>query len=248
MSKQEEIKQALAAATPGPWEWQVKKVTLNTGDWGDGEFCVADLIHREEEFKHISILDVQKNQYGQNCIYCWHVPDAHFIAKAPEYIAYLLEENELLRKMRDGLNEESMANFKTAADRGLEIKRLRKELEEKESLAEKRMLESQDWEDEYHALKRRYEESDKSALEQHELLMDTASKFRAVSKELEEARKISFPRQPGGEGGWVIDYDFLDQLETRVYKESDYSADLEDLETMLLALEKVLGQEGEGNR
>lgn len=53
---------------------------------------------------------------------------------------------------------------------------------------EKRLLEAQDWEDEYHALKRRYEELDKSALEKHELLMDTAAKFRAVSKELEKNR------------------------------------------------------------
>lgn len=69
-----------------------------------------------------------------------------------------------------------------------------------------------------------------------------------LRKELEEARKIKFPRQADGEGGWTIDYDFLNQLETRVYKESDYSADLEDLETILLALERVLGQEGEGNQ
>lgn len=69
-----------------------------------------------------------------------------------------------------------------------ELDRLRKEIEDKESLAEKRMLESQDWEDEYHALKRRYEELDKSALEKHELLMDTTAKFRAVSKELEKNR------------------------------------------------------------
>lgn len=60
---------------------------------------------------------------------------------------------------------------------------------------EKRLLEAQDWEDEYHALKRRYEELDKSALEKHELLMDTTSKFQAVSKELEEKEIILTGRQ-----------------------------------------------------
>lgn len=99
MNKIDEIKQALAAATLGPWEWQVKKITLNNGEWGDGEFCVSDLTHPEGEGKHLTILDVQENKYGQKAIYCWKESDAHLIANAPEYIAYLLKELEEARKI-----------------------------------------------------------------------------------------------------------------------------------------------------
>ncbi|WP_145413772.1 hypothetical protein [Paenibacillus xylanexedens] len=139
MSKQEEIKQALAAATPGMWNKEGNEIWRRGLGYGGYE-------------PHIHICDVANQD------------NAHLIAKAPEYIAYLLEETDRLRK------------------------------------------------------------------------------------ELEEARKIRLPRQADSEGGWTIDYDFLDKLETRAYKGSDYSMDLEDLETVLLALEKVLGQEGEGNQ
>lgn len=102
--------------------------------------------------------------------------------------------------------------------------RLRKELEEKEELADKRMLEAQDWEDEYHALKRRYEELDNSALEKHELLMDAAAKYQAVSKELERLRSA---------------------LETSLYHlKKEYYMSAEDCIEEALAL----GQEEEGNQ
>ncbi|SLJ98315.1 MULTISPECIES: hypothetical protein [unclassified Paenibacillus] len=68
-----------------------------------------------------------------------------------------------------------------------------------------------------------------------------------LRKELEEARKISFPRQSDGEGGWVIDYKFLERLGVTMLRESDHTIDTEDIELVLLALEIVLGQEGEGN-
>lgn len=156
MNKIDEIKQALAAATQGPWA--IYKTTVGK--------CEETLIGTEYDHPQLKAPD---NIVGHACglggefVYI-RDNDATLIANAPEYIAYLLEENERL------------------------------------------------------------------------------------SKELEEARKIKFPRQANGEGGWTIDYDFLDRLDTRVYKVSYYSADLEDLETMLLALEEVLGQEGEGNQ
>lgn len=130
MTKIDEIKQALAAATPGPWE------VINLG-----ELHIAKGYHKNGD-KHVArwIADMcfeNEEEEAEN--------DAHLISKAPEYITYLLEENE------------------------------------------KRLLEAQDWEDEYHALNRRYEELDKSALEKHELLMDTSAKLQAVTKELEEA-------------------------------------------------------------
>ncbi|RPK29848.1 hypothetical protein [Paenibacillus xylanexedens] len=111
-----------------------------------------------------------------------------------------------------------------------ELERLRKELEEKEELAEKRLLEAKDWEDEYHALKRRYEESDKSALEKHELLMYTSSKFQAVSKELEEARKEAKRLRDG-----------IEPLDDRKHPMMPRSQ-------MARIVKELLGQEGEGNQ
>lgn len=70
-----------------------------------------------------------------------------------------------------------------------------------------------------------------------------------LSKELEEARKIRFPRQANGEGGWEIDYKFLDRVENvMISNDTEYPADTETIEAVLLALETVLGQEGEGNQ
>ncbi|MEI2284994.1 hypothetical protein [Paenibacillus polysaccharolyticus] len=136
MSKQEEIKQALAAATPGPWKVYRSKL-------GKHE---ETLIGTEYDHPQLKAPDsIVGHAFGVGVEYTYiREADADLIAKAPEYIAYLLEENE------------------------------------------KRLLEAQDWEDEYHAMKRRYEELDRSALEKHELLMDTTAKFQAVSKELEE--------------------------------------------------------------
>lgn len=153
MSKQEEIKQALAAATRGPWAVYRDKSL--------GETLIGTAYDHPQLKAPDSIVGHVFSNKGEY-VYIRDA-DAVLIAKAPEYIAYLLAENE----------------------------RLRKELEEKEELAEKRLLEAQDWEDEYHAMKRRYEELDRSALEKHELLMDTSAKFQAVSKELEEAWKAT---------------------------------------------------------
>ncbi|MDK8188813.1 hypothetical protein QP794_01785 [Paenibacillus sp. UMB7766-LJ446] len=69
-----------------------------------------------------------------------------------------------------------------------------------------------------------------------------------LRKELEEARKIKFPRQSDGEGGWVIDYKFLERLGVTMLRESDHTIDTEDIELVLLTLEIAVGQEGEGNQ
>jgi hypothetical protein len=70
-----------------------------------------------------------------------------------------------------------------------------------------------------------------------------------LRKELEKARKITFPRQPGGEGGWEIDCKFLDRVDdVMISNDTEYPADTETIEAVLLALETVLGQEGEGNQ
>lgn len=65
---------------------------------------------------------------------------------------------------------------------------------------------------------------------------------------VEQSRKITFPRQDDGEGGWVIDYKFLEQLGVTMLRESNHTIDTEDIELVLLTLEIVLGQEGEGNQ
>ncbi|MGG3307347.1 hypothetical protein ABER23_07960 [Paenibacillus lautus] len=71
-NKIDEIKEALAAATPGPWHSYATEVFIETGPiaklWGDG---------MRGEFKF--------DNHGNN---------APFIAKSPEYITYLLQEIE----------------------------------------------------------------------------------------------------------------------------------------------------------
>jgi predicted RNase H-like nuclease (RuvC/YqgF family) len=197
-----------------------------------------------------------------------------------EAVNDLLEENELLRKMRDGLNEESLANFKTAADRGVENKRLRKELEEAKQALDtpKRNLlymfqnertQMENWRSQFHKIfsecERALEESGRlrKELEVKDSSIETLTKQItdevAISaaaiverdqlrKELEEARKIKFPRQADGEGGWVIDYKFLERLGVTMLRESDHTIDSEDIELVLLTLEIAVGQEGEGNQ
>ncbi|OMF47740.1 hypothetical protein [Paenibacillus amylolyticus] len=107
-----------------------------------------------------------------------------------------------------------------------ENERLRKELEEKEVEIKRTRITSSVHEGNYNAY---FKECER------------------LGKELEEARKISFPRQADGEGGWVIDYKFLEHLGVTMLRESDHTIDTEDIELVLLTLEIVLGQEGEGN-
>ncbi|MFJ2042212.1 ead/Ea22-like family protein [Paenibacillus taichungensis] len=183
MSKQEEIKQALAAATPGPWA--IYKTTVGK--------CEETLIGTAYDHPQLKAPD---NIVGHACglggefVYI-RDNDANLIAKAPGYIAYLLAENERLEKRNQELDEWSTEGFEENQKLVLEVVRLR--------------------------------------------------------KELEEARKIKFPRQSEGEGGWVIDYKFLERLGVTMLRESDHTIDTEDIELVLLTLEIALGQEGEGN-
>lgn len=65
-------------------------------------------------------------------------------------------------------------------------------------------------------------------------------------KELEEARKIRFPRQPGGKYGWTIAFDFLAMIQ-QAMDDGPFSFTSEEIEAVLLTLESV-GQEGEGDQ
>ncbi|WP_315793213.1 hypothetical protein [Paenibacillus sp. BIC5C1] len=235
MSKQEEIKQALAAATPGPWA--IYKTTVGK--------CEETLIGTAYDHPQLKAPD---NIVGHACglggefVYI-RDNDANLIAKAPEYIAYLLETLEEVLLDRD-IAKQNRKQWEKCYDAAEEKSdRLRKELEEAQQET-KHMTTLLD-DDTTSALTELHEYYSRRYAAERDAAQEAAHKLQ---QELEEARKIKFPRQPDGEGGWTIDYGFLDKLDTRVYKESDYSADLEDLETMLLALEKVLGQEGEGNQ
>ncbi|WP_405117876.1 hypothetical protein MHB43_20385 [Paenibacillus sp. FSL H8-0317] len=92
MSKQEEIKQALAAATPGPWIAKDDSVAAGN-DWvcqmyeGDPD-CECDF----NEFPNAEM-------------------NAGFIAMAPEYIAYLLADNERLEQRNQELDTWATEGF-----------------------------------------------------------------------------------------------------------------------------------------
>ncbi|MEK5439372.1 MULTISPECIES: hypothetical protein [Paenibacillus] len=94
MSKLTEIKQVMETLGKSdwkhPWRWTSQKRTKGNGEWGDNEFAVGDLISPIDEKSSDTILEVQKNKYGQPEIYCWDETAADLIAKAPEYITYLL--------------------------------------------------------------------------------------------------------------------------------------------------------------
>lgn len=116
MSKQEEIKQALAAATPGPWE----VVNLGSINIAKG--------YRHDEGKHvaqwIAEMDVQEESEVEQA-----EADAELIANAPEYIDWLL-------KLEQSLQEDIMVLKDMVHTRNLENERLRKETIVKENSKE----------------------------------------------------------------------------------------------------------------
>lgn len=83
MSKQEEIKQALVAAST-EHEWDTDGTFIQ---WKDGHVL-------QGTYRQIAITQAKTPEMFNNPN---HENDANLIAKAPEYIAYLLEENERLR-------------------------------------------------------------------------------------------------------------------------------------------------------
>lgn len=105
-NKIDEIKEALAAATPGPWAWRgntkIRSMFL-AGDYGDTPFIMKfkrwgtqgaqpvfrgkNAMEKAETFVEYEV------DYREDISGIKH-PDAHLIAKAPEYITYLLAEIE----------------------------------------------------------------------------------------------------------------------------------------------------------
>ncbi|MCA4755561.1 hypothetical protein H8Z60_23835 [Mycolicibacterium fortuitum] len=77
----DEIKAALAAATPGPWSYD---------DFSDKEFIIYDHTYFNRHIAKIVSDGVESKEREE--------ANAHIIAKAPEYITYLLQEIERLQK------------------------------------------------------------------------------------------------------------------------------------------------------
>ncbi|MFB0847309.1 hypothetical protein [Paenibacillus oleatilyticus] len=86
-----EIQTAREAATPGPWEFRRKKWTPGDGEWGDREFSVGDLRHEVKRNSYHTILEPQKNKYGQYDLYAWNESDARIIANSPAWLQQLTE-------------------------------------------------------------------------------------------------------------------------------------------------------------
>ncbi|WP_339259545.1 hypothetical protein MKZ12_07150 [Paenibacillus sp. FSL R5-0713] len=110
MSKQEEIKQALAAATPGPW-------LLEEG-WNDNPMMVM------RPDRKVPVAELAFQNYEN---------DANLIAKAPEYIAYLLADNERLEQRNQELDGWATEGFEENQKLVDERDRLRERFEEENS-------------------------------------------------------------------------------------------------------------------
>ena len=86
MTDHEDIRKALAAATPGPWE------TCNRID----VFTANDAAKRGKPGTHVADCDPSSDKDRERAI-----ADAHLIANAPQWLAGLLAECEALKAQRD---------------------------------------------------------------------------------------------------------------------------------------------------
>ncbi|WP_339194325.1 hypothetical protein MKY95_21175 [Paenibacillus sp. FSL P4-0176] len=121
MSKQEEIKQALVAATPGPWKVYRSKL-------GKHE---ETLIGTEYDHPQLKAPDsIVGHAFGVGVEYTYiREADADLIAKAPEYIDWLLKQEQ-------SLQEDIMVLKDMVHTRNVENERLRKEIIVKENSKE----------------------------------------------------------------------------------------------------------------
>ncbi|MNL05790.1 hypothetical protein D3C87_1264030 [compost metagenome] len=95
MNKLQEIREALEAATPGPWEWSVKEWTLNKHDGLD----IGNLEHKIGAKSAELVLCIENNRYGHPVITTGEKANANLIANAPEYLSYLLQLVETQAKV-----------------------------------------------------------------------------------------------------------------------------------------------------
>jgi transcription termination factor NusB len=97
-NKIDEIKEALAAATPGPWSYD---------DFSDKEFIIYDHTYFNRHIAEIVSDGVESKEREE--------ANAHLIAKAPEYITYLLQEIERKQKaLHEIINTEDLLTGGTA--------------------------------------------------------------------------------------------------------------------------------------
>src|SRR5690606_15363319 len=78
-----------------PWEWRIKKMIKNDQDG----ILLGDLTHwysKEKPRSGLRILDIELNKYNQPEICTWNEYDAQILAKAPEYLKYMLDEVDRL--------------------------------------------------------------------------------------------------------------------------------------------------------
>lgn len=124
MSKQEEIKQALSAATPGPWKVYRSNIGRHEETLIGTEYVHPQLKSPDSIVGHAYGFD------GQH-VYI-RAEDAELIAKAPGYIAYLLETLEEVLLDRD-IAKQNRKQWEKCYDAAEENSgRLRKELEKAE--------------------------------------------------------------------------------------------------------------------
>lgn len=99
--KMQEIRDRHAAATPGPWYWEVKNPEQNKY----GGYDVGDLTRKTGEKTATAILTILPNKHGVDVISAFSIEDANLITNAPEYIAYLLSEYKRLQSENQGMKE-----------------------------------------------------------------------------------------------------------------------------------------------
>jgi hypothetical protein len=162
------------------------------------------------------------------------------VAQLLEYSDSLEEQNKRLQNANQSLRRTLTREALKDANYNVEIVRLRKELEEKER-------EAQQWRSKYDSKHELLVMTDTSRNEKDRMYREALEAANRYQQELEEARKIRFPRQPGGKYGWELDFDYLKNIQLKMQRETEHSINLEEIEAVLLTLERV-SQEGEGNQ
>ncbi|PZT52206.1 polyketide synthase docking domain-containing protein [Paenibacillus silvae] len=115
MNKQEEIKQVLATAST-EHEWDTDGTFIQ---WKDGHVL-------QGTYRQIAITEASNPEVFNNPN---HENDAILIAKAPEYLRWLLKENEQLERQNQDLDIWATEGFEENQKLVLENVRLRNELD-----------------------------------------------------------------------------------------------------------------------
>jgi chromosome segregation ATPase len=99
----EEIRKALAKATPGPWEWQRKNFEETNSEGG---YDLYDLMHWKNQGmprNGIAVLTAFNDKWGYPVISAFSYYDALIIANAPEWLRWQQGEIERLKSVEHTL-------------------------------------------------------------------------------------------------------------------------------------------------